>query len=72
METNSGSPAGHGSADHDDRRRAYAYGPSGNSIDVQLVAGGDARAWTQDGQHRDTLVALDESARENRDRCPWG
>ncbi len=72
METNSGSPAGHGSADHDDRRRAYVYDLTGNSIGVQLVAGGHARARTQDGQHRDTLVALEASARENRAGCLWG
>jgi endonuclease YncB( thermonuclease family) len=28
------------------RRLAYVYDASGNSIDVQLVAGGYARAWT--------------------------
>lgn len=36
-----------------DRRLAYVYDASGNSIDVQLVAGGFARAWTQDGPNRD-------------------
>ncbi|HIF08871.1 MAG TPA: ABC transporter ATP-binding protein, partial [Sneathiellales bacterium] len=33
----------------------------GNSIDVQLIAGGFAKAWTRDGQHRDVLVGLEES-----------
>jgi micrococcal nuclease len=53
------------------RRLAYVYGASGNSIDVQLVAGGYARAWTQDGQHRDVLVGLEKSARENEAGCLW-
>ena len=30
-----------------------------------------ARARTRDGQHRDALVALEESARENRAGCLW-
>jgi micrococcal nuclease len=54
-----------------DRRLAYVYDASGNSIDVQLVAGGYARAWTQDGQHRDVLVGLEQSARENGAGCLW-
>ena len=41
------------------------------AIDVQLIAGGHARAWTQDGQHRDLLVGLERSARENEDGCLW-
>ena len=53
------------------RRLAYVYDASGNSIDVQLVAGGYAHAWTQDGQHRDVLVGLERSARENRAGCLW-
>ena len=53
------------------RRLAYVYDPSGNSIDVQLVAGGFARAWTRDGQHRDVLVGLEESAKSNRAGCLW-
>lgn len=53
------------------RRLAYVYDASGNSIDVQLVAGGYARAWTQDGQHRDVLIALEDSARSNRAGCLW-
>ncbi len=71
METNRESPAGHGSANHDARRLACAYDLTGNSIDVQLIAGGYARAWTRDAQHRDTLVALERSARENRAGCLW-
>ncbi len=57
--------------DRYDRRLAYVYDASGNSIDVQLIAGGYARAWTQDGQHRDTLVSLERSARENGAGCLW-
>jgi micrococcal nuclease len=54
-----------------DRRLAYVYDASGNSIDVQLVAGGYARAWTQDGQHRDVLIGLEQSALESRAGCLW-
>ena len=54
-----------------DRRLAYIYDASGNSIDVQLVVGGYARAWTQDGQYRDVLVGLEPSARDNGAGCLW-
>jgi micrococcal nuclease len=53
------------------RRLAYIYDTSGNSIDVQLIAGGFARAWTRDGQHRGVLVGLEESAKANRAGCLW-
>lgn len=53
------------------RRLAYVYDASGNSIDVQLVAGGLATAWTQDGQHKDVLIGLEESARSNQAGCLW-
>jgi micrococcal nuclease len=54
------------------RRLAYVYDPSGNSIDVQLVARGFATAWTRDGQHRDVLVELEANARSNGAGCLWG
>lgn len=44
---------------------AYVYDASGNSIDVQLITSGFASAWTRDGQHRDVLVGLEQSARSN-------
>ena len=53
------------------RRLAYIFDSSGNSIDVQLIAAGFAKAWTRDGQHRDTLVGLAESAKVNRAGCLW-
>ena len=53
------------------RRLAYVYDVSGNSVDVQLLAGGYATAWTRDGQHRDVLVGLEESARANQAGCLW-
>ncbi len=53
------------------RRLAYVYDASGDSIDVQLIAGGYATAWTRDGQHRDILVSLEESAKSNRSGCLW-
>ena len=30
------------------------------------------KAWTRDGQYQDTLVALEESARESGAGCLWG
>jgi len=53
------------------RRLAYVYDSSGNSIDVQLIAGGFARAWTRDGQHREVLIGLEESATVNNAGCLW-
>ncbi|MBP38035.1 MAG: thermonuclease family protein [Dehalococcoidia bacterium] len=53
------------------RRLAYVFGSSGNGINVQLIAGGFARAWTRDGQHREVLVGLEESAKANRAGCLW-
>ena len=49
------------------RRLAYAYTADGLSIDALMIGEGLAEAWTRDGQHRDTLVALEESAREVKD-----
>jgi micrococcal nuclease len=53
------------------RRLAYAFDSSGNSIDVQLIDGGFAEAWTRDGQHKDVLIGLEESARSNNAGCLW-
>ena len=53
------------------RRLAFVFDNSGNSIGVQLVAGGFATAWTGDGQHRDVLVGLEESAMANGAGCLW-
>ena len=54
------------------RRLAYAYTLEGFSIDVILISDGLAEAWTRDGQHRDTLVGLERSARSNDAGCLWG
>ena len=53
------------------RRLAYLFDINGNSLDVQLIAEGVARAWARDGQHRDVLVGLEASARSNRAGCLW-
>ena len=53
------------------RRLVYVFDSSGNSIDVQLIAGGFATAWTRDGQYRDVLVGLEDSARSNQAGCLW-
>ena len=54
-----------------DRRLAYVYESSGDSIDAQLIESGFAVAWTRDGQHRDYLVSLEENARRSRTGCLW-
>ena len=41
------------------------------SIDELLVREGYARAWTRDGQHRETLMDLERDARENGVGCLW-
>lgn len=53
------------------RRLAYVFDSSGNSIDVQLIAGGFAVAWNRDGQHRDVLMDLEESAKSDNTGCLW-
>jgi endonuclease YncB( thermonuclease family) len=53
------------------RRLAYLFDIKGNSLDVQLIAEGVARAWTRDGQHRDVLVGLEASALSNQAGCLW-
>ena len=51
------------------RRLAYAH--DSLSIDVLLIGEGLAKAWTRDGQHRDTLLSLEQSARDNGAGCLW-
>ena len=47
------------------RRLAYVYTEDGDSIDEILVREGLGTAWTEDGQHRDYLVGLEQTARED-------
>jgi endonuclease YncB( thermonuclease family) len=54
------------------RRLAYLFTTNGSSIDVLMIGEGLAEAWTRDGQHRDTLVGLEDSARQNGPGCLWG
>lgn len=54
-----------------DRLLYYIYTDSGESIDEMLVREGYARAWTRDGQYRDTLMDLERDACENRAGCLW-
>lgn len=53
------------------RRLAYVYDITGKSLDIQLVRGGFAKAWTEDGQHRSDLINLESSARQNMTGCLW-
>ena len=49
----------------------YIYTTRGNSIDEILVREGLARAWSRDGQHRDALVRLQQSAQASKSGCLW-
>ncbi len=53
------------------RNLYYVYTESGESIDELLVTNGLARAWRQDGQHRDLLIAAENDARRNNVGCLW-
>ena len=53
------------------RLLAYAYTEEGLSIDEILIREGLASAWTQDGQHRDYLVRLEQDARRKNTGCLW-
>ena len=49
----------------------YVYTRGGESIDERLVQEGLAQAWTQDGQHRDFLVGLEQSTKLSGTGCLW-
>ncbi len=49
----------------------YVYTRNGESIEERLVREGLAQAWTRDGQHRDFLVGLEQSARLSGTGCLW-
>lgn len=53
------------------RRLFYAYTYAGYSIDAVLISEGLARAWIRDGQHRNYMVSLEDSAREQGVGCLW-
>ena len=54
-----------------DRRLAYLYRADGQSIDAALFEGGYAVAWTRDGQHVESLMALEAESREAGTGCLW-
>jgi endonuclease YncB( thermonuclease family) len=49
----------------------YVYTGAGDSIDEILVREGLARAWTQDGQHREYLVSVETESRDRGVGCLW-
>ena len=53
------------------RLLCYVYTKHGESVDERLVAEGLGRAWTDDGQHRDFLVRLEDTARTDGKGCLW-
>jgi micrococcal nuclease len=54
-----------------DRLLYYTYTEDGRSIDELLVREGLALAWTEDGQHRDLLIAVEAKARSEGSGCLW-
>ncbi len=50
----------------------YVYTESAESIAEKLIQEDRGRAWTQDGQHRDLLVELEDEARKRGSGCLWG
>lgn len=63
--------AGPRDTDRYGRRLYYVYTEDGTSIDAGLVREGLARAWTRDGQHRDSLIQLEREARDSSTGCLW-
>ena len=53
------------------RELRYLFTPAGQSIDAELIRQGAARAWRDDGAYRDTLVAVEASARSGGTGCLW-
>ncbi len=53
------------------RELRYVFAAGGTSVDAALVMEGLAEAWRDDGAFRDTLVALEQSARAGGDGCLW-
>lgn len=49
----------------------YVYTTDGQLVDKLLVAEGLGLAWQQDGQYRDEIVALEETARLSQHGCLW-
>jgi micrococcal nuclease len=47
----------------------YVYTMDGQSIDETLIKEGLALAWTQEGQHKDVLIAAEEATRDNPPEC---
>ena len=50
----------------------YVFTMAGHSVEAILIREGLGTAWTRDGQHHDYLMALEESAREQKVGCLWG
>jgi endonuclease YncB( thermonuclease family) len=59
--------------DRDSGGRAlrYVFLESGLSVDATLVAEGFGRAWREDGQYRDEIIALEREAEQAGRGCLW-
>ena len=49
----------------------YTYTQTGESIDETLIRDGLGLAWTRDGQHLETLMEIEQRARESGVGCLW-
>lgn len=54
------------------RQLRYVFTPDGRSIDGALIAHGLAQAWREDGQFRERLIAIEDTAHRDRRGCLWG
>ena len=50
----------------------YVCTLAGDNVEAILMREGLGRAWTREGQYRSYLMALEESAREQKVGCLWG
>lgn len=59
------------STDKYGRMLAYVFTQDGRSIDAALVAEGLGKAWKRDGRFRESIVPLEDKAREEKIGCLW-
>jgi endonuclease YncB( thermonuclease family) len=59
------------SRDRFERTLFYVYDINGQSVSELLISAGLAEAWRKDGQHRKTLIFMQNTAREQRIGCLW-
>jgi len=56
------------SEDRYGRALFYVYTEAGDSVAEKLIRGGLGKAWEQDGQHRESLMAVEDGAERDGNR----